>query len=75
MYLIFQDLLLKGLVSLPPDEGLFKAMQYIRYAIEPDGGKIRIAPKKDTKKELMRSPDDADAVVMAFYSRPGLRVY
>jgi hypothetical protein len=74
MYLIFQDLLMKGLVSLPPDELLLKALQYVRYSIDADGGKIRISPKDQIKKELMRSPDDADAVVMAYYSRPAMRV-
>jgi hypothetical protein len=75
MYLIFQELMMKGLVSLPPDEGLVKALQYVRYTIDSDGGKIRISPKVEIKKELGRSPDDADAVVMSFYSRPALRIF
>jgi hypothetical protein len=35
------------------------------------GGRIQVEPKDDIKKRIGRSPDDGDAVVMAFWGDPG----
>lgn len=32
------------------------------------GGRIKVEPKEDVRKRLGRSPDDADALLLAFYS-------
>lgn len=38
---------------------------------KPDSaGRTNVEPKKETKKRLKRSPDDADALILAFYSPP-----
>lgn len=37
-----------------------------RWAPDP-AGRIKVEPKADTKKRLGRSPDDADALLLAFY--------
>ena len=34
------------------------------------GGRVKIEPKEDTRKRLGRSPDDADALLLAFYDPP-----
>lgn len=34
-------------------------------------GRIKVEPKKDTRERLGRSPDDADALLLAFYSGGG----
>lgn len=34
------------------------------------GGRVKIEPKEDTKKRLGRSPDDADALLLAYYVPP-----
>lgn len=34
------------------------------------GGRVKIEPKDDTRKRLGRSPDDADALLLAFYDPP-----
>jgi hypothetical protein len=37
----------------------------------PDSmGRIKIEPKDETKKRIKRSPDDADATLLAFFSPP-----
>ncbi len=41
----------------------------------PDSaGRIKVEPKDETKKRLGRSPDEADALLLAFYEPAGLRV-
>ena len=34
------------------------------------GGRVKIEPKDDTRKRLGRSPDDADALLLAYYDPP-----
>lgn len=38
-----------------------------RYSIDASG-RVKVEPKDETKKRLGRSPDDADALLLAFYS-------
>lgn len=38
-------------------------------------GRIKVEPKADTRKRLKRSPDDADALLLAFYVPPRSRPF
>ena len=49
----------------PHDEELFDELVAIRWRATSNG-KIQIEPKDDLKNRLGRSPDRADAVVLAF---------
>ena len=51
-------------VALPPDPELTSELCAVRFI--PDIAKIQIEDKKEVKKRLGRSPDKADAVVMAW---------
>lgn len=53
-----------SLVALPDDPELRAELSAVRY--EPDIAKIQIESKIDVRKRLGRSPDKADAVVMAW---------
>ncbi len=52
-------------VALPPDDELLADLSGIKYKIT-SGGQIQVERKEDMKKRLGRSPDRADAVVLAF---------
>jgi len=52
-------------VALPPDPELRAELCAARW--ERSGRKIKLEEKKDIKERLGRSPDKADAVVMAFW--------
>jgi hypothetical protein len=45
-----------------------------RWTVDPKG-RIRVEPKDEIKKRLGRSPDNADALLLAFYAagRPRIR--
>ncbi len=53
-----------GEIALPPDEKLMDELLATRWRPTPEG-KVRIEAKDDLKARLGRSPDKADAVVMA----------
>ena len=53
-----------ALIALPDDPELRAELSSVRYY--PDVAKIQIEDKKEVKKRLGRSPDKADAVVMAW---------
>ena len=53
-----------GELALPPDEKLFDELVATKWRPTPEG-KVRIEPKDDLKARLGRSPDRADALVMA----------
>ncbi len=53
-----------GELALPPDEQLMDELIATRWRPTPEG-KVRIEAKEDLKTRLGRSPDKADAVVMA----------
>ena len=52
-------------VCLPPDDQLLGDLTAPKWRIM-SGGKIQVESKDDIKKRIGRSPDDGDAVVMAF---------
>lgn len=56
-------------IELPPDDLLTGDLTSPRWRIQ-SGGKILIESKDDIRKRLGRSPDDGDAVVMAFWEEP-----
>lgn len=55
-------------IMLPPDPELLAELTAPRF--KPELGGITITPKDDIKKVLRRSPDKADAVVLALYRPP-----
>lgn len=55
-------------IALPPDRELRAELCAPRWALQANG--IKIEAKDDIKKRLGRSPDKADAVVMAWWSDP-----
>ncbi len=61
------------LIDLDADEGLAADLLAPRYSLDSQGRRV-VEAKAETKKRLRRSPDKADAVVMAFsIDRPGTR--
>jgi phage terminase large subunit len=52
-------------VALPPDDELLADLSSVKYRID-SRGRIVVEPKEETKKRLGRSPDRADAVILAF---------
>ena len=55
---------LEGGGSLPQDERVRSELTAFRYLVQ--GGRIAIEGKKELKKRLGRSPDHADALILAF---------
>ncbi len=60
-----RQLLERGEIALPNDEGLFEELTALRWSVESNG-KIKLERKRETRDRLGRSPDRADAVAMAF---------
>ena len=67
-YWELRERLEEGRISLPRNEALFQELLALRWR-PTAAGKIQLEAKEDLKNRLGRSPDRADAVVMAFYSR------
>lgn len=59
--------------ALPPDDELLADLSGVKYRIT-SRGQIEVEQKEDMKKRLGRSPDRADAVVLAFAPAPAKRV-
>lgn len=62
-----------GLIALPPDPDLLAELTAARYELV--GGKLKLEPKEDIAERLGRSPDLADAVVLANFEPPGMHFY
>lgn len=60
-----RERMLEGNLDLDADDDLSAQLVSIKYKLHSDGT-IRMEDKKDHKKRTGTSPDDADAVVMAF---------
>jgi len=60
-----RDLLQEGEIELMDDEDLVGQLSTRKYTLTSKG-KIKLESKKDMKKRGLRSPDRADAVVLAF---------
>ncbi|NMB17785.1 MAG: hypothetical protein GX980_11840 [Firmicutes bacterium] len=52
-------------IALPPDDELLADLSSVKYRID-SRGRIVVESKDDMKKRLGRSPDRADAVILAF---------
>jgi hypothetical protein len=50
------------------DEATVAQLTAPKYALD-SSGRIKVEPKADTKKRLGRSPDEADALLLAFFHR------
>lgn len=50
------------------DEPTVAQLTAPKYSLD-SSGRIKVEPKADTKKRLGRSPDDADALLLAFFTR------
>ena len=59
-----------AVLALPPDQELLSELTALRYTIARNG--IKVTPKEELVAELGRSPDRADAVVMANFAGPKL---
>lgn len=55
-------------IALPPDPELKAELAAFRWEMRP-GSKVYVRAKDEIKAELGRSPDKADAVIMAAYAR------
>lgn len=65
-YWTIRKLLEEGAVDLPRDPYLWEELQETRWATNSKG-EVQIEPKDMLKAQIGRSPDRADAVVMAFW--------
>jgi len=54
-------------VALPPDDRLTGDLTSVKWSVAA-GGRIVVETKKDIRKRIGRSPDDGDAVAMAFFT-------
>jgi len=61
-----------GRVSIPDDKGLISELAALRYSFDSQG-RIKIESKDEMRKRGLRSPDKADALMLAFLA-PGNRM-
>jgi len=57
--------------AMYPDPKLESELMAATFALDPKG-RNKVEPKKDMKKRLGRSPDRADATLLAIYEAPGI---
>jgi hypothetical protein len=60
-----RDLLLSGDIQIPNDEDLIGQLSTRKYSVTSKG-KVILESKKEMKKRGLRSPDRADALILAF---------
>jgi len=65
---LFRERLEKGDIDLPDDPDLIAQLSGIQYKIRSDK-KIQVESKEEMKKRGLKSPDRADAVIMAFIGK------
>ena len=66
MAIMLMDKFREGEITLPADKDLADAIAYMKYEVLSTG-LFRLADKKKVKKSLRRSPDEFDALALAFY--------
>lgn len=71
LYWTLRELLEAGTVSLPDDDELITDLAAIRFTFD-QAGKVLIEPKDEARRRLGRSPDRADALVLAVGDGVGL---
>jgi len=59
-----------GMIALPPGRDVLVELASARYEVV--GGKLKLEPKEDIAERLGRSPDVADAIVLANYMPGGV---
>jgi hypothetical protein len=68
----------KGIDLSGVDDAVIAQLVAPRYAID-SSGRVKVEPKAETRLRLGRSPDDADALLLAFYvpadHEPGLILF
>lgn len=69
VWFTFSDLLRQGVVDLDPDDQLFADLVAPVYSVDSQGRRV-VEAKDEMRKRLQRSPDRADAVLMAFSFSP-----
>lgn len=69
---LFRERLEAGNVDLPDDSQLIAQLSGIQYKIRSDK-KIQVESKEEMKKRGLKSPDKADAVIMAFVGKRAKR--
>jgi hypothetical protein len=69
---LFRERLEAGNVDLPDDSQLTAQLSGIQYKIRSDK-KIQVESKEEMKKRGLKSPDKADAVIMAFIGKRAKR--
>lgn len=74
LYLMLEEKLRTGKVSLCPDKELGEDLAHMRYKVN-SLGKIQMLDKGDIKKQLGRSPDKSDATAMLFWDSPSPKLY
>ncbi|MBN1574544.1 MAG: phage terminase large subunit [Deltaproteobacteria bacterium] len=62
----FRTLLVEEEIDIPDDPELVSQLAGIKYDIRSDK-RLKVESKEEMKKRGMKSPDKADAVIMAFY--------
>lgn len=72
-YWNFRKRLEEGLIDLPDDPELVSQLCGIRYNVKSDM-RIQVESKQDMRKRGIKSPNKADAAVMAFYRRKEERI-
>ena len=64
MYWLLRERLERGELSIPDDDALVMDLAAIRYSFD-QSGRVTIEAKDDARRRLGRSPDRADALVLA----------
>ena len=66
-WVVGRELAQSGAMDLTDlDEGTVGQLISPRYTIDA-GGRVKIEPKTETRRRIGRSPDDADALLLAYY--------
>jgi hypothetical protein len=63
-YWKLRDLLRQGFLELYPDDELHQQLSSLKYKFKSNGNKL-LEPKEEAKKRGLKSPDRADALMMA----------
>lgn len=64
MYWDVMEQIQDKLIPFPEDEELRRQLTAVRFKVVSSNGKIQLEDKRETKKRLGRSPDEADSFVM-----------
>jgi len=54
-------------IPYPQDEELRRQLTSVKFQVVNSNGQVKLEPKEETKKRIMRSPDNADAFIIGLY--------